>query len=378
MFKKIFKKEYESKFFSPGRINILGEHIDYNGGFCLPMAINKGTYAYVGKNDEKKFKIYSSNFPEEGVYEIELNTKEFYSSLNGWSNIFRGLKNFFNSKHKFDFGLDIVIEGEIPTASGLSSSASLSMLFVFILNDYYDFSLSMMDMILICQKMENTFLGANSGILDQYIIGNGRRDCAMLLDTSVPSHQYFSSNFGNNVFLIIATNKKRQLNESKYNERVMECHSAKTKLNERGYKIKHLCELKESDLADIEKLISSKTIFKRVKHCVEEQVRTIKASRQLENPSILGQLLFEGHESMRDLYEATGEHLDFIYDFAKTKKYVLGARMNGAGFGGSGITLLPHDKINEYKEEFESAYYEKFGIKPTFIIARSSDGVHKC
>lgn len=379
MFKDIFNKDYESKFFSPGRINILGEHIDYNGGHCLPMAIDKGTYAYVAKNNLNKFRIFSENFSAQGVYEIGFNDEHVNKKANGWSNLFIGMLVVLKEKlGHIPFGLDIYFNGEIPTASGLSSSASLSMLIGRILNEYYDLKLSTLDLVFLTQRMENEFLGAQTGILDQYAIGNGKKDYAMLLDASVPSHDLYPSDFGDNVFLIISTNKTRELAESKYNERVYECRAAKDILNQNGFNIKHLCELKLDDLPRIEEIIKESNLLKRVQHCVTEEYRTKAAAAALKDSRELGRLLYEGHESMRDLYEATGQHLDFIYDFAKTKPYVLGARMNGAGFGGSGITLLPKSKVDEYMKEFRNAYFDRFNIEPTFIVAVSADGTRKC
>lgn len=379
MFKDIFKKEYESKYFSPGRINIIGEHIDYNGGYCLPMSIDKGTYGYIGKNNNNKFRVYSNNYKNDGLQEINISEEQQYDKKNGWTNIFRGMLQVMK-KHwaNFSFGIDLYIDGEIPTSSGLSSSASLSTLIGYILNDVYKLNLTTLDLVYLTQEMENKFLGAHTGILDQYAILNGRKKHALLLNTQVPSHAYFPLDFSNNVILIISTNVKRNLNESKYNERVSECQQGKQILNDNGFDIKDLCELNISQLTDAKKFVKDLTIYKRIEHCVTEQARVIKAIKALDNPKALGPILYEGHKSMRDLYEATGEHLDFIYEFAKTKKYVYGARMNGAGFGGSGITLLPITKVEEYKKEFAKAYIAKFNIEPTFMVANSGNGTHKC
>lgn len=378
-FEELFKTKHDYKYFSPGRINILGEHIDYNGGYCLPMAIDQGTTALIKKNDKGTFRIYSMNFKDQGMFEIDPKETQEKKKEYGWSNLFRGMIYVLEDKLKnIPFGLDIIFDSNIPIGAGLSSSASVSMLIGTIFNDMFDLKLSTLDLVFLTQKMENKFLGANTGILDQYTIGFGKKDKALLLDTSVPSHKYFSSDFGEYVFLIVSTNKSRELADSKYNERVSECKKGLELINNGGIEVKNLCGLKPSQLNEVEKIIKDKIIFKRVRHCINEQSRTIEAAESLANIEKLGKLLYEGHESLRDDYEVTGEHLDFIYDFSKTKSYVAGARMTGAGFGGSAIVLIPKNKTNEYCEEFDKEYFNKFNIKPTFLVAKSAEGVHKC
>lgn len=363
------------KFFSPSRINIIGEHIDYNGGLVFPCALEIGTYGVARKNNENILRLHSLNMDING--EISLDNLE-YKKENSWMNFVIGMAKYIKEAGYEIGGLDVLVYGNIPNGSGLSSSASLEMLFGEIFSVLYNNGkIDRPKMAIIGKQTENNFIGVNSGIMDQFIIANGKKDHALLLNCDNLKYEHIPFDLGNNKIVILNTNKRRELADSKYNERRSECDEALSVL--KNYKdINYLCELNENDLHLLDK-IENKTVKNRTEHVILENQRVYKASEALKNGDIeeLGRLLIESNNSLRELYEVSGPHLDSITKHSNNFEYCLGARMTGAGFGGCGIAIVNDDKIEEFKDYVGKKYKEETGLDAEFIISSVGDSVHQ-
>src|SRR5690625_608389 len=380
---KLLKQKYEEKFdskyegiyYSPGRINLIGEHIDYSGGNVFPAAITKGTYAIARKREDTKIRCYSLNFPEFGPLELSLNDLE-YNKTDNWVNYVKGvIKYFIEVGHKIDTGFDIVIYGDIPNGAGLSSSASLELLIGVMLKDLYDLDIDRLDIIKIGQKVENEYLGVNSGIMDQFAVGKGEKDKAIYLDTHTLDYKLVPADFKNNVILIMNTNKRRELADSNYNQRRAECEEA-LKLLQQEINIESLGELSAKQFEKYKYFINDETLTKRAKHAVYENVRVKKAVEVLKDNDLksFGKLLNESHISLKDDYDITGIELDTIVDLSWKQEGVLGARMTGAGMGGCAIALVDRTEVDRIIENIQKGYTKKIGYEASFYIAEIGDG----
>ncbi|MGP1567236.1 MAG: galactokinase [Peptoanaerobacter stomatis] len=364
------------KFFSPSRINIIGEHIDYNGGKVLPCAISIGTYGIARKNDDEKFNITSLNIKPS--YSLTKNDFTSYKTENTWANYVMGVVKYIEQKGYKIGGFDLLIYGNIPNGSGLSSSASLELLIGQIINTLYnDNNIPILELIKIGQLAENEFIGINSGIMDQFIIGIGKKDNAVLINTDTLEYEYHPFILKGYKIVILNTNKRRELKDSKYNERRAECDEGLSILKQ-FVDINNLCELQEKDFYLINRLIEL-SIRKRVQHVVEENKRVIKAQQALSSNDIktLGKLLIESDNSLRELYEVTGPYLDAMTKYANSATGCVGARMTGAGFGGCCIAIVEENKIDEFIKEVSAKYKEETGLDGEFIIADVDDGVRE-
>jgi galactokinase len=364
------------KFFSPSRINIIGEHIDYNGGKVLPCAISIGTYGIARKNDDEKFNITSLNIKPS--YSLTKNDFTSYKTENTWANYVMGVVKYIEQKGYKIGGFDLLIYGNIPNGSGLSSSASLELLIGQIINTLYnDNNIPILELIKIGQQTENEFIGINSGIMDQFIIGIGKKDNAVLINTDTLEYEYHPFILKGYKIVILNTNKRRELKDSKYNERRAECDEGLSILKQ-FVDINNLCELQEKDFYLINRLIEL-SIRKRVQHVVEENKRVIKAQQALSSNDIktLGKLLIESDNSLRELYEVTGAYLDAMTKYANSATGCVGARMTGAGFGGCCIAIVEENKIDEFIKEVSAKYKEETGLDGEFIIADVDDGVRE-
>ena len=377
-FKELFGYEAESKFFSPGRVNLIGEHTDYNGGHVFPCAIHKGTYALVKKRDDKKFRMYSENFENLGIIEFLLdnlvNEKE-----HKWVNYPKGVvKMFIEAGYKIDSGFDVLFYGNIPNGSGLSSSASIEIVTSIILKDLYNLDIDMVEMVKLSQKAENQFIGVNSGIMDQFAVGMGKKDNAILLDCNTLKYGYAPVILKDEVLVIGNTNKKRGLADSKYNERRAECEEALKDL-QKELDIQSLGELSVEEFNKSEKLIKNEINRKRAKHAVYENQRTIKAQKELMEGNLeeFGRLMNESHVSLRDDYEVTGIELDTMVEIAWNQEGVIGSRMTGAGFGGCTISIVKKDAVDKFIENVGKEYKEKVGLDADFYVVNISDGAKK-
>ena len=377
-FKNLFGYEAESKFFAPGRVNLIGEHTDYNGGHVFPCAIHKGTYALVKKRDDKKFRMYSENFENLGIIEFLLDNL-VNEKKHKWVNYPKGVvKMFIEAGYKIDSGFDVLFYGNIPNGSGLSSSASIEIVTSIILKDLYNLDIDMVEMVKLSQKAENQFIGVNSGIMDQFAVGMGKKDNAILLDCNTLKYSYAPVILKDEVLVIGNTNKKRGLADSKYNERRAECEEALKDL-QKELDIQSLGELSVEEFNKSEKLIKNEINRKRAKHAVCENQRTIKAQKELMEGNLkeFGRLMNESHVSLRDDYEVTGIELDTMVEIAWNQEGVIGSRMTGAGFGGCTISIVKKNAVDKFIANVGKEYKERVGLNADFYVVNISDGAKK-
>lgn len=375
-FEELFGKDGEIKtYFAPGRVNLIGEHTDYNGGHVFPCALTIGTYAVARKRNDNKLRFYSMNFEKLGILESTIDELE-YKKEEDWINYPKAMIwALKQEEYNIDTGFDIVYYGNIPNSSGLSSSASIEVLTGFVLKDLFNLELDMVKLALLGQKAENQYVGVNCGIMDQFIIANGKKDCAVFLDTATLEFEYAPVKLENEKIVIMNTNKKRGLGDSKYNERRAECEKALSELQEK-LDIKTLGELTEEEFEANKDLIKDENRQKRAKHAVYENQRTIKAIKALKenNLELLGKLMIASHNSLRDDYEVTGIELDTLVAESLKQDGVVGARMTGAGFGGCAVSIVKTDKVEEFIKNVGKAYKEKIGYDADFYVVEIGDG----
>ena len=377
-FQEVFGAPAEKHFFAPGRVNLIGEHTDYNGGNVFPCAIDKGTYGLVKKRNDRRFRMYSENFADLGVMEFTLdevtNDKKY-----DWANYPKGvIKMFLEAGQKIDSGFDILFSGNIPNGAGLSSSASIEMLTAIVLKDLFHLSIDPVEMAQLGKKTENLFIGVNSGIMDQFAVAMGKKDHAILLDCNTLKYDYVPVVLKDEVIVIANTNKRRGLADSKYNERRAECDEALAELQTK-LPIKALGELSIEQFEANKDLIKSPVRQKRAKHAVYENQRTLKAQKELSagNLAEFGKLMNQSHISLRDDYEVTGVELDTLAALACEQPGVVGSRMTGAGFGGCTVSIVKKDKVDDFIKNVGEAYKNKIGYAADFYIASVSDGAKK-
>lgn len=374
-FKEIFGREAEGTFFSPGRINLIGEHTDYNGGHVFPCAITLGTYGAAAKRDDQMLRFYSENFAEEGIIEVALADLHF-DKADKWTNYPKGMIYFLKEAgHEIEQGMDVYVNGNIPNGSGLSSSASLELLMGVIVEKLFDLKLDRLDLVKIGMQTENDFIGVNSGIMDQFAVGMGQKDQAILLDTNTLEYELVPLDLKDNVIVIMNTNKRRELADSKYNERRSECETALAEL-QKGVTVDSLGALDEQTFDEYSYLIADEARLKRARHAVFENQRTLKAREALQADDLekFGRLVNASHVSLEHDYEVTGKELDTLAHTAWQRPGVLGARMTGAGFGGCGIAIVNKEQVEAFKENVGKVYEEKIGYAPAFYIAEIADG----
>ncbi|RSI31309.1 galactokinase [Streptococcus sanguinis] len=374
-FAKVFGVEADHTFFSPGRINLIGEHTDYNGGHVFPAAISLGTYGAARKRDDQLLRFFSGNFEEKGIIEVSLENLHFEPEHN-WTNYPKGVLHFLQEAgHTIDRGMDVYVYGNIPNGSGLSSSASLELLTGVIAEKLFDLQLERLDLVKIGKLTENEFIGVNSGIMDQFAIGMGADQRAIYLDTNTLEYDLVPLDLKDNVVVIMNTNKRRELADSKYNERRAECEKAVEELN-RKLSITTLGELDEWSFDEYSYLIEDENRLKRARHAVLENQRTLQARAALQagNLEKFGRLMNASHVSLEHDYEVTGLELDTLVHTAWEQEGVLGARMTGAGFGGCAIALVAKDAVESFKENVGRKYQEVVGYAPSFYIAEVAGG----
>ena len=362
-------------YFAPGRVNLIGEHTDYNGGHVFPCALTIGTYAVARKREDKLLRFYSLNFEELGVIQCSLDDLS-YNTAHNWTNYPKGIIWALNEKgYSMTNGMDILYYGNIPNGSGLSSSASIEILTGFILKDMYNFTFDSIENALIGQFSENNYNKVNCGIMDQFAISMGKKNHAIFLDTATLEYDYVPINLENERIVIMNTCKKRGLGDSKYNERRAECEEALKELQS-VIKIDNLGQLTEELFEKHKSAISSPTRIKRARHAVYENQRTIKAVKALKDNNLIqfGQLMCASHTSLRDDYEVTGIELDTIVSEALKVPGVIGARMTGAGFGGCAVAIVKNESIDSFKTQVGEAYEKTIGYPCEFYVVDTSDG----
>lgn len=362
-------------FFAPGRVNLIGEHTDYNGGHVFPCALTIGTYAVARKREDRKLRFYSMNFSRLGIIESSLDDLKPDKEA-GWTNYPKGVMWAFGERgYEVDCGLDILLKGNIPNGSGLSSSASVEVVTGYILKELFGFDVSNQDLALIGQFSENNFNGVNCGIMDQFAIAMGKKDNAIFLDTANLSYEYAPIKLQGAKIVISCSNKKRGLGDSKYNERREECETALSEI-QAGMGINTLGDLDEALFEQIKMAIKDEDRRKRAKHAVYENQRTIKAVQALKDNDIelFGKLMNASHVSLRDDYEVTGEELDTLVEEAWKINGVIGSRMTGAGFGGCTVSIVKDEAVDEFIDKVGAAYKEHIGYDANFYVVEIGSG----
>ena len=363
-------------YFAPGRVNLIGEHTDYNGGHVFPCALTIGTYAVARKRSDRKLRFFSVNFERLGIIESSLDDLVPSRSA-GWTNYPKGVMWTFGKRGmEISNGVDILLYGNIPNGSGLSSSASVEVVTGVMLRDLFGFdSLTNIDLALIGQQSENEYNGVNCGIMDQFAVAMGKKDYAIFLDTSDLSYTYAPIKLDHARIVIASSNKKRGLGDSKYNERRAECEAALAEL-QKVVDIKSLGDLTEEAFEQYKDAIKDETRKKRAKHAVYENRRTIQAVAALEANDIakFGQLMNASHVSLRDDYEVTGKELDTLVEEAWKIPGVIGSRMTGAGFGGCTVSIVENDAVEPFISKVGEAYKKAIGYAADFYVIDVGEG----
>jgi len=371
-FSELYGQEPTQYYFTPGRVNLIGEHIDYNGGLVMPCAVTLGTWLVLAPNNEKVIRFKSLNFEEQAAIEL----KPSYTKTGPeWFNYPLGVFNELLKDHDIPTGLDLLFYGNIPIGSGLSSSASIEVVMAYALNDYFNLGLERIQIPLLAQKVENEFIGVNCGIMDQFAVAFGETSKAIVLNCDTLKYKIVDCNLGDYLLAIVNTNKPRKLAESKYNERVAECKTALSELNQE-ITLNNLCELNAEKFALHSHLISDETVLKRATHVIKENDRVNLAAKALNEGNLaeFGRLMYASHQSLKDLYEVTGAELDAVVEFCTDYEHVIGARMTGAGFGGCAIALLKKGQEEDFAKKLTDFYVDRIGYPATIYISEIGNG----
>ena len=375
-FKEIFGADGDIRtYFAPGRVNLIGEHTDYNGGHVFPCALTIGTYAVARKREDQQLRFYSVNFEKLGVIESALDDLT-PSKKAGWTNYPKGVMWAFEGRgYKLPTGLDILIYGNIPNGSGLSSSASLEVLTGVMLKDMFGFDVSMVDIALIGQYSENNFNGCNCGIMDQFASAMGKKDHAIFLDTNTLQYEYAPVVLEDAKIVIINSKVKHSLVDSAYNDRRNECETALKELQE-VVDIQTLGDLTEEEFEAHKDAIKDPIRVKRAKHAVYENQRAIKAVEALKANDVetFGKLMNASHVSLRDDYEVSCEEIDVLVDLAWETEGVIGSRITGGGFGGCTVSIVKNNAVDNFISKIGAAYKEKVGHEAEFYVLDIGDG----
>jgi galactokinase len=375
-FQEVFGDNSGAKvYFAPGRVNLIGEHTDYNGGHVFPCALTIGTYAVARPRKDRELRFFSVNFDKLGVLNSSLDDL-VYRKEEGWINYLKGILWTMEQKgYSIPSGMDILYYGNIPNGSGLSSSASIEVLTGFVLKNMFCLEADLTELALIGQYSENNFNQVNCGIMDQFAIAMGKKDHAIFLDTADLSYEYAPIQLESSKIVILNTNKKRGLGDSKYNERRSECEAALLEL-QKVVKIKSLGELSEQQFEEYKEAISSPVQRKRAKHAVYENQRTIQAVKALKQGDLkkFGELMIASHTSLKEDYEVTGKELDTLVEAALRQPGVIGARMTGAGFGGCAVSVVEDKAVDSFIEKVGAAYKEKIGYGADFYVVEVGGG----
>lgn len=375
-FQDLYKGEGEIRaYFAPGRVNLIGEHTDYNGGHVFPCALTLGTYGIVRNREDRKLRFYSANFEKLGVIETSLDELVPDPKAN-WTNYPKGVMWAFEKRgYKLTHGLDILIYGNIPNGSGLSSSASLEVLTGVILKDTFGFDVSMVDIALIGQDSENNFNGCNCGIMDQFASAMGKKDHAIFLDTNTLHYEYAPVILKDAKIVITNSKVKHSLVDSAYNDRRTECETALKEL-QTVTDIKSLGELTEEEYEAHKDAIKDAVRQKRAKHAVYENQRAVRAVEALKNQDVelFGRLMNASHESLRYDYEVSCEEIDILVDLAQAMPGVIGSRITGGGFGGCTVSIVKNDAVDQFISEIGKTYQEKVGHEAEFYVVDIGDG----
>lgn len=365
-------------FASPARINIIGEHIDYNGGKVFPAAIDKYLYCAIRKREDSKIIYNDLFFP--GTFTFDTGDNFKFSKENDYANFLNGILCCMKKRGlSFECGFEVLIASNVPSAGGISSSSALECGFAWAVNETFGFNLSRKEIALMGQQSEHEFMNVNCGIMDQYIIATGKKETAEVLDCAKVENEYVPLQLGDYRFVVMNTKKQRKLADSKYNERRAQCEKGLAILQENGVNIPDLCSLTPQQFEDVGNCISDDIIYRRVRHCVTEMDRVLQAVDALKSNNLtkLGQLLYASHNSLRDDYEVTGIELDTLVEVASKQKGCIGARMTGAGFGGCAIALVHKDNVQDFINKVGTEYKKVVGYEGGFFGCSSGDGVRE-
>ncbi len=372
-FNNLYNKNADKIYFSPGRVNLIGEHIDHNGGLVMPCAIDTGTYLLISPNTNNILRLRSLNFDE--TLDISLKS-QYQKEGKNWFNYPLGVFNLFIKDGHPITGLDMLYYGDMPIGASLSSSASIEIVTAFALNELFKAGYSKLDLVKMCKAVENDFIGLNSGIMDQFAVTFGEKDKAVLIDCNNLTYEAVNCDLKEYELVIINTNKPRKLEESEYNARAQDCQDA-LKMLKRELDIDYLCDIDTNTFNNYKHLITSDNALKRAKHVVEENDRVKTATIALNNGDIrqFGQLMYASHNSLRDLYEVSCKELDTIVEYCHHNPDVAGARMTGAGFGGCAIALVKTDRFEEFSENIIETYTKVVGYAPSVYNTSIGYGV---
>ncbi len=372
-FRNRFHREPEAIFFCPGRVNLIGEHIDYNGGSVMPCPISRGTWVAAGRNIDKTLRFQSLGFP--GTASLHLQSS-YSKTGKDWFNYPLGVIHALLQEGHVLSGIDLLFDGDLPVGAGLSSSASIEVLTAFAASEIFGLNISRKEIALLSRKVENEFIGVSCGIMDQFTVAMGEKNRALLLNCDTLDYEYLPFDTGEDELVIINSNRERMLADSKYNERFAECGLALGALKKQ-LPIEQLCDL---DIASFElnrELIPDPVLRKRALHVVSENARVRDAVVALQTSDWLtfGKLLYASHQSLKELYEVTGKELDTIVDFCKGYKECRGARMTGAGFGGCAIALVKKISFDDFASKLKVFYKERTGYDADVFAAGTGGSV---
>ena len=362
-------------FFSPGRVNLIGEHTDYNGGFVFPCALNYGTYLLIRKTKGNTLKFSTINFNDDAETELD---GLFVNKSKKWINYPLGVINEFISKDIKLSGLEFLYYGDVPNGAGLSSSASIEMVTAVALNEFFNAGFATVDLVKMSQKAENVFVGMNCGIMDQFAVGFGKKDHAIFLNCDTLFYENVPIILKDCSLIITNTNKRRGLTDSKYNERRNECDKA-LELLQKYKPVRNLSELNTGEINILEKYINDPVIRKRAKHVISENGRVVEAVKVLKENNIIrfGELMNQSHDSLKDDYEVTGVELDTLVYEGRKLPGVIGTRMTGAGFGGCTISIVKNDESAQFMKTLSTVYQKKTGLIPDFYQPEIGDGARR-
>ena len=361
---------------APARINIIGEHIDYNGGYVFPAAIDRYLYVAIRKRNDNK--IFYKDLFYHDAYEFDINDEFEYNKEYHYGNYLNGVLTVMKRRgYKFPCGFEMMIASNIPSAGGISSSSALECGFAWAVSELYGFNIDRKEIALMGQQSEHEFMNVNCGIMDQYVISTAKANTAELLDCAKIEHEYVPLNLGDYKFVVMNTKKKRELADTKYNERRAECEKGLEMLKAAGVDVPNLCSLTVEQFEANKSAITDETILKRLRHVVTENKRVLDAVEALKKDDLetLGKLLYESHESLKNDYEVSCEELDTLVSMASEMDGCIGARMTGAGFGGCAIALVKANRADAFMGKMNVAYTKAIGHDGGFFSCSSGDGV---
>ncbi len=373
-FKEIYGREAEHLYFAPGRVNLIGEHIDYNGGRVLPCALSFGTYLLVARRNDRKIAFASMN----QSFQMVCDERNFEEKPSEWVKYPLGVAKEFADRGVDPWGFDVLYFGNIPNGAGLSSSASIEVVTAFMLNDLLGAGWDVIELVKMSQRAENSFVGMNCGIMDQFAVGMGKKDCAIVLDCSTLKYELIPLNIHGFKLVITNSNKHHDLVTSEYNVRRSQCEQALEAINKK-LSIKHLCDLSVEEFEKVKYLITDETIYRRALHAVTENARVNEAIDVLRKGNLVrfGELMNESHRSLKEDYEVTGFEMDVLAEEGQRLPGVLGSRITGGGFGGCTVTLVKEECVEEFTEKLAVIYHDRVGLNAEFYVADIGDGVRK-